>query len=293
MYISKINIFPIKSLRGIEIESAVVEKRGLQNDRRWMLTTPDGMFITQREFPKLATIGVELMSGGLRVTRDGSEPLDIPYAPDDGVHERVTIWNSVCDAVIYNNEVNDWFSDVIGTECQLVHMPDKTRRAVNPRFDRGDEIVSFADGYPLMMIGEASLADLNHRIAANMTRNDATGTLADRPLPMNRFRPSIVVSGSEPYAEDNWQRIKIGNVIFRSTKPCARCVITTIDQEFGEIAGKEPLKTLAEYRLAKNTMPERIAELGLEPNSVLFGQNLIPESAGGTLQIGDDVEVLD
>ena len=161
MHISEINIYPIKSLKGISLDSAVVEERGLQYDRRWMLTTPDGMFFTQREFPKMATVSVWVEEDGLGAAADRFGDVFIPLTPDTGKKQQVTIWQSVCEGEVYGGALNEWFSDVIGTSCQLVYMPDDTRRSINPRFDRGDEVVSFADGYPLMVLSEASLADLN------------------------------------------------------------------------------------------------------------------------------------
>ncbi len=277
MHISEINIYPIKSLKGISVESAVVEARGLRYDRRWMLTTPDGMFFTQREFPRMALIEVGIDDEALYVTADGFGTLEIAHSPETGDRRLVTIWQSVCDGEIYNGVVNEWFSDVLGTDCQLVFMPDDSRRRVNPRFDRGGEIVSFADGYPLMVIGEASLADLNSRLETS--------------LPMNRFRPNLVVSGSDAYAEDDWTNVRIGEAVFRSTKPCERCVMTTVEQSRGEFDGKEPLRTLATYRMAKDVMPERFESLGVGPNAVLFGQNLVGETVGKTIRVGDDVTV--
>lgn len=284
MHISEINIYPIKSLKGISVDSATVEPRGLQNDRRWMLTDPHGKFMTQREFPRMATITVRVESGQLRVESDAAGEMSIPFEPDNGERRQVTIWQSVCDGLVYNGEVSEWFSDVLGTACQLVYMPDETNRSVNERFDRGGDIVSFADGYPLLVIGAASLADLNHRI---MNADKSVRA----PLPMNRFRPNIVVSGSEAYAEDNWNKIRIGEAVFRSTKPCERCVIPTVNQARGEFDGKEPLKTLATYRMAKDVMPDRLDSLGITPNAVLFGQHLIAETSGHTINVGDIVEL--
>lgn len=281
MHISAINIYPIKSLNGISLDSATVEERGLQYDRRWMLTTPDGMFFTQREFPQMAIISVwiEDDGSGLGVAADRFGDVFIPMEPDTGNKQRVTIWQSICESEVYGGALNEWFSDVIGTNCQLVYMPDDTRRSVNPRFDRGDEIVSFADGYPLMVLSEATLTDLNSRLA--------------EPLPMNRFRPNLVVSGANAFAEDDWQKIRIGEAVFRSTKPCERCVITTVDQTKGEFAGKEPLKTLASYRMAKDVIPDSYESLGVGANAVLFGQNLIAEGVGGMVRVGDRVEIID
>ena len=278
MHISEINIFPIKSLKGIAFDSAVVEARGLQYDRRWMLTTPDGGFFTQREYPKMATVKVEITKKGLLVSAEQTTGIMIPFDPYPRQKQEVTIWQSVCTGEVYSDGVNQWFSQVIGTRCQLVYMPDNSRRSVNKRFDQGEDIVSFADGYPLMVLGEASLADLNSRLETR--------------LPMNRFRPNLVVSGSEAFAEDNWTRIRIGDAVFRSTKPCERCAITTVDPAMGRFDGKEPLKTLASYRMAKTVIPEGYESLGVGANAVLFGQNLIAETPGVTIKARDQVEIL-
>ena len=280
MHISEINIYPIKSLKGISLDAATVEERGLRHDRRWMLTTPDGMFFTQREFPKMALIStwIEDDGLGLGVAAQSFGDVFVPMQPDTGHKQQVTIWQSVCEGEVYGGALNEWFSDAIGTNCQLVYMPDDARRSVNPRFNKNDDVVSFADGYPLMVLSEASLADLNSRL--------------EEQLPMNRFRPNIVVSGSDSYAEDDWGKIRIGEAVFRSTKPCERCVITTVDQARGEFAGKEPLKTLASYRMARDVIPERLESLRISETAVLFGQNLIAESVGATVRVGDAIEVL-
>lgn len=280
MHVSELNIYPIKSLKGVSVSSAIVEERGLQHDRRWMLTTPDGMFFTQREFPRMATISVRIEpdGSGLGVAADRFGDVFVPAEADSEIRQQVTIWGSVCEGTVYGAALNEWFSDVIGTQCQLVKMPDDSRRDISELFNRGDEIVSFADGYPQLVIGESSLNELNSHL--------------DTPVPMNRFRPNIVVAGSEAFAEDDWMRIRIGDAVFRSTKPCARCVMTTIDQARGEFDGKDPLKTLASYRMAKDVMPERIASLGLSDTAVLFGQNLVGESVGESINVCDEVEIL-
>lgn len=279
MNLAEINIYPIKSLKGISMDSATVEERGLRYDRRWMLTDAEGMFFTQREFPRMALIEVGIGADALTITADGFGQLEIPLLPETDDMRPVTIWQDVCWAEVFPAVINEWFSDVLETDCQLVYMPDDSRRDVNERFNGGGDVVSFADGYPLLVIGESSLADLNLRL--------------DEQFPMNRFRPNLVVSGADAFAEDNWVRIRVGDAVFRSTKPCARCVITTVDQSRGVIAGKEPLKTLASYRLAKMVMPARLADLGLSDTAVLFGQNLIPENVDGVIRIGDRVEVID
>ncbi len=198
--------------------------------------------------------------------------------PETGDRRQLTIWQSICEGEVYGEAVNGWFRDVLGTDCQLVHMPDSTERHVSERFDTGGDIVSFADGYPLLLIGESSLADLNSHLPVE--------------LPMNRFRPNLVVAGSDAFAEDHWQRISIGEAEFRVVKPCARCVIPTVDQSTGRFTGKEPLKTLARLRAARDVYPGTFGSLGLSAQDAVFGQNLIPETVGGMIRVGDAVEIL-
>jgi len=279
MHISSIHVYPVKSLKGIGLTEAEVEKRGLRHDRRWMLTDRQNVFFTQREFPKMATISVEVGEDRLRFTAPGTDDLRVPVSPGTGNVGDMTIWQSVCPGEIYEDAVNEWFSGVLETDCQLVYMPDTTERHVSERFDSGDDIVSFADGYPLMLIGENSLADLNSRLAEQ--------------LPMNRFRPNVVVSGSDAFAEDRWARIRIGETIFRVAKPCARCVVTIIDQATGELTGKEPLKTFASFRSARDVYPNTFESLGIPAPDVLFGQNLIPETAGSVIRMNGPVEILE
>lgn len=300
MHISEINIFPIKSLKGITLSEALVEKRGLRYDRRWMLTDPAGMFFTQREVPKMAAVRVEVASHGLRVTSDNEGEMSIPFEPDRGSHQNVIVWQSEVASIVYNGQVSEWFSDVLGRKCQLVVMPESWQRHVNERFDSGGDIVSFADGYPLLVANEASLEELNRKIAETTElppRPAATppkqgGELFD-PIPMNRFRPNVVVSGGDPFAEDTWKRISIGETILRVPKPCARCVTTTVDQARGEFDGNEPLKTFAKFRRPRDVYPDTFASFGFQGNEVLFATNLIPENPGAVIRIGDAVEVLE
>jgi uncharacterized protein YcbX len=264
MRLSAINIYPIKSLKGISLENSHVENRGLRFDRRWMLVDENWKFFTQREYPVMATIETELDDEGVRVKK-GGDAIRIPPEPDRGERGIATVWNSKVDAVGYVGDVSEWFSDAIGTKCRLVLMPQTSRRAVNKDYAirPGEDVVSFADGYPFMLIGEGSLEDVNSRL--------------DEPVPMNRFRPNFVVKGSDAFEEDSWRKIKIGETVFHVVKPCERCVITTVDQVTGE-KGKEPLKTLSDYRKFDG--------------KVLFGQNLIAEKAGGIVNVGDEIEIV-
>ncbi len=266
MHLSELNIYPIKSLKGISLESAIVEDRGLRFDRRWMIVDENRQFITQREVPRMATVEIEVRLDGLIASIEEGR-IEIPTVPATGDTATVKIWNSSVKGEFYADEINEWFSDQLGVRCRLALMPETTKRIVSPDYAvrRFQDTVSFADGYPFMLIGEASLADLNTRLA--------------EPVPMNRFRPNFVVAGSRAFDEDTWKRIRIGSTEFHVVKPCARCVITTVDQATGEKTGKEPLKTLSEYRNRNG--------------NVLFGQNLIADIPGGTINVGDTVEVIE
>lgn len=266
MRLSEINIYPVKSLKGVGLPESVVEDRGLRFDRRWMLVDEAGNFMTQREFPVMATVAVDVIDDVLRVSA-GSDFIEVPFLDGADEHARVKVWSSSVKAGVYSDRINDWFSDVIGTSCKLVGMTSESKRAVNPFYAvrKFRDQVSFADGYPFLLIGQSSLDDLNSRLS--------------EPVPMNRFRPNFVVEGADAFAEDNWKKIRIGAKVFYLVKPCARCVMTTVDQTKGVKIGPDPLKTLATYRNRKG--------------KVLFGQNLIAETAGGVVKIGDEVEVIE
>ncbi|HVF47818.1 MAG TPA: MOSC N-terminal beta barrel domain-containing protein [Pyrinomonadaceae bacterium] len=286
MHISEINIYPVKSLKGISVQASLVEPKGLELDRRWIIVDVSGKFLTQRELPRMATINVARFGNGIVVTAAGRGQLRVdPIATGERVSTEV--WGRPGDAFPYDAETNQWLSQVLGTEVELRYMPDDAARPVRPPFDNNGSVTGFADGYPLLLIGEASLTDLNGRI----DENGDDGVRAE--VPMNRFRPNIVVAGADPFSEDSWSRIRVGEAVFRSTKPCDRCIMTTVDQAKGEFAGKEPLRTLATYRKASQVIPDRYESYILPANSVLFGQNLIPETPGVTIQVGDAVEVIE
>jgi uncharacterized protein YcbX len=269
MYLSEINIYPIKSLAGISLKESKITRRGLEFDRRWMLIDGKNKFLTQREFPKMAAIKVGILPDGLQISSNGSN-LSIPFETPTGAAETVQIWQSRCKANIYENVVNEWFSDILRSNCKLAVMPAETERKVSYYYRvKKDDHVSFADGYPFLLIGENSLARLNDKLK--------------EALPMNRFRPNFVAADSEGFAEDAWKKIRIGETVFHIVKPCARCVITTIDQVKGEKQGTEPLKTLAAFRTPKRSIRKKI----------LFGQNLIAENEGDVLRVGDEIEVLE
>lgn len=263
LHISALYIYPIKSLPGISVGQARLLPTGLEYDRRWMLVDEGNMFLSQRTLPEMTQLRVAIRDGHLEVThRSTKQTINIPIQNSySGEFAEVTIWDDTCRAEFVNAETDKWFSNSLGIKCRLVYMPDDIRRIVDQRYAPGDNITSFSDGYPLLLIGQASLDDLNSRL--------------DTPIPMNRFRPNIVFAGGKPFDEDVMNDIRIGNVSLHGVKPCARCPVPAIDQETGE-RGKEPLKTLAKYR-AKN-------------NKIYFGQNLV-HGGCGILSVGDTITV--
>ena len=262
LFLSQINIFPVKSAAGISMKTATVTDRGIAHDRRWMLVDRDHRFLSQRKLPRMTLISTQILQDCLRVNAPGQHELRIPLSGCTGREISVSIWSDICSALSCGPEAAEWFSRFLGKEVQLVYMPDKAERLTDPLFGENQSQVSFVDGYPFLLIAEASLMDLNKRLSV--------------PLEMNRFRPNLVISGSAPYEEDRWQNIRIGDITFEIVKPCSRCTITTVDPENAE-TGKEPLKTLATYR-----------KVG---SKVYFGQNLIHRNQG-ILQKGMKLQIL-
>ena len=249
--VSGLYLYPIKSLQGIEVSEVEVLERGFKYDRRWMIVDQNNKFITQRTYPHLSQIKIKLSEDYIVASYSGYTDLEIPLFVQSGEKVVVSIWEHQVEVVEASREQNTWISQVVGVPCKLVFMPENASRPISQERTRNNENVSFADGYPYLVISEASLQDLNSRM--------------EEDLPMNRFRPNIVVSGTTPYAEDELRGFNIGDVRFYGTHSCKRCVFTTIDQETGR-KGKEPLKTLATYRR--------------EGKDVIFGLNAMAESTG-------------
>lgn len=262
MHLSALNIYPIKSCAGIAVRSWDVDTFGFRYDRRWMVTTPRGEFITQRECPALALVRVEVAEPHLRVTAPGMPDLVLALNPLGGRPVSTMIWDDQVSVVAPDHRADDWFSQVVGLEVVLAYMPDTVRREVDRDWAPRGGRTGFADGFPFLLIGDASLADLNQRLG--------------EALPMNRFRPNLVVAGSAPFAEDGWRAIRIGGLEMEVVKPCARCVVTTTSQERGARDGDEPLRTLATFRR--------------QDGKVMFGQNVVHYGTG-TLQVGNEVSV--
>ena len=254
LQLTQINIYPVKSLDGYSPTAAIVEKRGLQHDRRWMLTDTEGVFMTQRTNGKMALLQAIIEDNALiiREKQDHNNSIKIPIDTvlKNGIGEtaslNVEIWDDTVKAVRVSDEVDVWLSTFLGKKCHLVTMPDTTDRRVDEAYNTGDDVVSFADGYPFLIIGEASMQELNTRL--------------DTPLSIRRFRANFIFSGGEPFQEDHFRAFKIGDIDFIGVKNCARCVLITRDPDTGE-KGKEPLQTLNTYR-QKGT-------------KTLFGQNVL------------------
>jgi len=261
--VSSLIYYPIKACRGVEVDASCVSRMGLEHDRHMMVVTPEGEFLTQREFPQLALVTPKLSEGTLELSAPSFDSIQLGLQTA-GAAWPVNIWKSKgVHAIDQGEEAAQWFSDWLGTEVRLVHIADGYKRLVNESYAvNDDDHTGFADGYPILLTSEEGLQDLNSHL--------------ESPIPMNRFRPNLVVKGCEPFAEDTWNRIRIGDVELAVVKPCARCEVTTIDKETLE-RSKEPLKTLGKYRKQK---------LG-----AIFGQNVIPLN-GGSLRLGMSVEVL-
>jgi uncharacterized protein len=262
IHLSGLYVYPIKSCGGIAVEELDVDERGLRHDRRWMLVDEANQFISQRELPRMALIGVRIDPDGLVVRAPGMPSLQVPFLPPDGNLLRARIWDDVVETLPVGGGADRWFERFLGVRCRLVYLPEGSLRPVDPDYGRADDQVGLADSFPFLLISEGSLAELNARL--------------QRPLPIDRFRPNLVVGGCAPFAEDGWRVVRIGPITLRVVKPCARCAITTVDQRTAA-RGKEPLRTLATFRRSGT--------------KVLFGQNLVHDETG-IMRTGDPVEVI-
>lgn len=259
--------FPVKSLGGESLSRAEIDALGLAGDRRWMVVdAASGRFLTQRQFGRMAQIGARWRDAGtLELSAPGRTPLAVVVPPADEALRGVTVWDDSLQAPDAGDVAAAWLSACLERDCRLVHVPASRARQVDTAYARPGDKVGFADGFPLLLIGQGSLDDLSARVG--------------RPLEMLRFRPNLVVEGAAPYAEDGWGRLRIGEVEFERVKPCSRCAIPTHDPHSGERSSDgEPLRTLATYRR--------------DADGVYFGQNLIQRGTG-VLEVGMPVILLD
>jgi uncharacterized protein len=268
LQLSEIYIYPIKSLGGIRLEKANITTRGLENDRRFMLVDENGRFLSQREYPQLAIFQTAIEEDFLKISnkKDGSFiQVAVQFSLIHSISHSliVKIWDDTTTAIEVSQEASEWFTQALGISARLVYMHEESERKTEPQYSlTGDEITSFSDGYPILIVGQSSLDDLNNRL--------------ENPVSINRFRPNFVFSDGDPFEEDSWHEFTIGNVRFFGVKPCARCIMTTINQETGEKSGKEPLLTLNKFRKAGN--------------KILFGQNVLISQLG-SVSVGDKIEV--
>jgi uncharacterized protein YcbX len=262
--LSEIWIYPIKSLGGIRVKSAKVFEKGLEFDRRLMLIDSDNNFMTQRFFPKMALFKLQIQSRWFLTSKFkitfGKDAIHLSARPSFNPKPiKAIVWDDQVEVYEVDTHYSNWFSNRLGMECKLVSFPENNSRLVDERYQINHEHVSLADAYPLLLIGAESLADLNSRL--------------EKPVPMNRFRPNLVFTGGAPYGEDQWKKFSVGKNKFAAVKPCARCVLTTVNQDTAE-KGIEPLATLSKYRK--------------QDNKVLFGQNLIAINHG-EIHEGDEI----
>jgi uncharacterized protein YcbX len=262
MHLASIHVYPIKACGGVEVPEWEVDGFGLRHDRRWMVVTPRGQCLTQRDHPRFALVRPEFDGARLVLAAPGMADHRLDPTPLRGEPMSVQVWDDVCTGWLVDPEADAWLSRYLDSQVRLAWMPPVTVRPVDPHYSPEMRRTSFTDGFPFLLVGQASLEELNARLAV--------------PLPMNRFRPNLVVTGAEAFAEDQWRRLRIGGLEFDLVKPCARCMVTTTDQATGE-RGQEPLRTLATYRRVEG--------------EVMFGQNLIHRGQG-RLRMADPVEVL-
>ncbi|HSX75318.1 MAG TPA: MOSC domain-containing protein [Shinella sp.] len=267
MKVEGLNIHPLKSGRAIPVESAAVRLDGLAGDRRFMIVEPDGRFITQRELQALARVEATAVGDSLHLEMEGRQ-LFASFDPEDRLD--VTIWDSPVNAAVADEAVNDVLSDWLARPVKLVHMDAAAARLEGEEWAGSPAPVGFADGFPILVTTTGSLADLNRTLVAK----------GQEPVGMDRFRTNILVSCDEPWAEDFWQTIEVGGIVFDFVKPCARCIMTTQDQMTGERIGGNPIQGLAEKRMSAD---RRVP-------GVLFGWNAVPRGEG-EIRLGDAVRV--
>ncbi len=259
--VSELAIYPVKSLARITLQAASVQHFGLENDRRWMVIDASGEFLTQRQHARMCLVHPALQGDELRLRAEGMPELTVPR-PAGRDRRRVTVWDDQCSALDCGDDVAAWLSRFLAIDCRLVFFPDDEVRAVDPRYAQPGDRTAFSDGFPLLLISQASLDDLNGRL--------------DTPISMLRFRPNLVVQGCAAFAEDHWKEMRIGDLRFRIVKPCSRCIIPSIDPATGE-RGLEPLRTLASYRK--------------RGDKIYFGQNVIADGQG-EIRVGMTVELM-
>lgn len=265
MKVTELYTYPVKSLAGISLQSATLTETGFQHDRQWMVVEPNGKFMTQREHPQMALIETAMEENKLVLSTFGMERLVVDK-PDINQAQRLQteVWGDRVNGIVHSDDTHQWLSDAIGVDCKLVLFPSSEKRQCDPNYSDDGDNTLFADGFPLLLISQESLDDLNGKL--------------DVAVGMDRFRPNIVVQGCNPFDEDLWKNVQINEVGLRAVKACARCSVPTIDQSRGMLAGPEPIATLSTYRQKEN-------------GEIYFGMNMIPNTLG-TIRVGDSASIL-
>jgi uncharacterized protein len=260
--VHSLHVYPVKSCRGIDLQTAELVETGIKYDRHWMLVDEQGNFLSQRQLPQMAGISCAFTEQSLIVTAQHQEPLEVPLEQTSSNFIPVNIWNDECKAAIVSTQASAWFSKVLGLSCELVYLPESEKRQVDTRYAEPGQIVGFADGFPLLIVSLASIDMLNEKL--------------EQKVSIDRFRPNIIIDGCPAHAEDDWHRIAIGDIEIQLAKPCSRCVIPSIDQHSSE---KHPtiLKALATYRRSEN--------------KIFFGQNGL-HNQNGVIRRGQMIELI-
>ena len=274
--LTQLNIYPIKSCGGIPLERARLTRWGLEHDRNWMVVDANGMFQTQRQHPRLALVQPQIADDALVIRAPDMPALEVPLEASEyaGSKPVVQVWRDQLPALDAGEVAASWFSRCIGTPLRLVRFDPQVQRVCDPAWTRQlHAVTQFPDGFPILLLGEASLEDLNARLLQR----------ARAPVPMTRFRPNVVVSGLAAYEEDRIEQVEFPAVTLKLIKPCKRCVTTTVDPLTGArdaLWPSEPLETLVGYRLNSTV------------NGAAFGQNaLIVVGEGAQLQVGQSAQV--
>lgn len=261
--LSQINVYPVKSLAGVQVQSWPVDHKGLRYDRKWMLIDADQQFLSQRRLPKMALIKTRIDADQLILSAPNFGEMALPLNSNDGETLTVQIWDDLCPAKAVADDIDNWLSRFLETECRLVYHPDDCVRQVDQRFAAASDQTAFSDGFPFLIVAENSLRQLNRDMQLELS--------------MQRFRPNLVVADCASFAEDSWRRVAINGISFHLPKPCSRCSVPAIDPETAEV-GKEPLTTLNRLRKVDN--------------KVYFGQNALHDQCG-SLSVGDEVMVIE
>lgn len=256
--VTALNIYPVKSLAGISLQQSELDNMGLKFDRRWMVVSKDGRFVTQRTKPHMALIKTSLQQGQLILSKEGMDEHKVPTTTDSSEAMAVTIWRDTLQVQRVGDATDSWLSKALGVDCHLVYIGDDVVRQCNLEFANDGDRTGFADGYPMLLVSEESLADLNARL--------------DQPVDMRRFRPNIVITGCEAYTEDSLMSFSIADIPMRGVKLCDRCPLPTVDPDKGERSGQEPILTLMKYRKWES--------------KCYFGMNVIHERQG-MISVGD------